>query len=38
MSFNEKNALTLDQKIEKLADLLRGYGSLLVAFSGGVDC
>jgi uncharacterized protein len=37
MLSNEKFALTLDQKIEKLAELLRGYGSLLVAFSGGVD-
>lgn len=34
---NEKNALRLDLKIGKLAELLRGYGSLLVAFSGGVD-
>jgi uncharacterized protein len=27
----------LDKKLEKLAAILKGYGSLLVAFSGGVD-
>ena len=29
--------MTTDEKLEKLATILRGYGSLLVAFSGGVD-
>jgi uncharacterized protein len=27
----------LDAKIDKLKEIIRGYGSLLVAFSGGVD-
>ncbi len=27
----------LDEKLEQLAKILKGYGSLLVAFSGGVD-
>ena len=29
--------LTLDEKRERLTEILRGYGSLIVAYSGGVD-
>ena len=29
--------MTLDEKRERLTEILRGYGSLIVAYSGGVD-
>ena len=36
MAYKDR-VMTTDEKLEKLATILRGYGSLLVAFSGGVD-
>ncbi len=34
---NERLPLMVEEKYKKLQDLIRGYGKLLVAYSGGVD-